>query len=180
MQVRVLSNDVYLTLGLQNIYKEMDLKNETFHFIDVDRGGGLKDIYDYLNSPSVKEKDKIVTLTRDGIRSRQFKNLGYLSIASSLDEMKNIGLIVHSSSTPERWRKQILFYMNADFLTPRQEDIIRLYECGMQTSEISLRLGISVKTLYAHMEKAFTQYNAKSLAEFIFYKNNYTLLNKVA
>ena len=41
-------------------------------------------------------------------------------------------------------------------------------------------LGISVKTLYAHMGRVFTQYHAKNWAEFMFYKNNYASLNSVS
>lgn len=179
MKFKVFSNDIYLMLGLQYLYKALDDTHVFLHFIDVDQVGGLNEIYDYLNSPGVNEHDRVIALTRDSIHSRQFKKLGYISVASSLDEMKNIRKMLYSSSTPECWKKELMYYMNTDFLTPRQQDIISLFEVGMQSSEISATLGISVKTLYTHMERACTQYNAKNLAEFIFYKSNCTSLNKV-
>ena len=121
MQVKILSSDGYLTLGLQILFSTFEAKSNSLHLIDVDRVGGLNEIYDYLNSWEVNCQDKVLALTRNSIRSRQFKKMGYIPVASSLSEMRNITSAIKASSTPERWKKELEFYMDKDFLTSRQQ-----------------------------------------------------------
>lgn len=50
-------------------------------------------------------------------------------------------------------------------LTPREEDILRLIALGLPNKRIAIQLGISERTVAAHLERLFTRLGVHSRAE---------------
>lgn len=59
-----------------------------------------------------------------------------------------------------------------DFITPRQNEIIKLIIQGYSTQEIAERLGVSINTIRNHKQVLFRKVNVKSSVELINYANS--------
>lgn len=64
-----------------------------------------------------------------------------------------------------------------DILTPRQMEILRLLQKGIQNKNIAFELGLSISTVKVHVRRIFTALGAKNRSEAVNYAMTMGILN---
>ncbi|EFN9100895.1 LuxR C-terminal-related transcriptional regulator [Escherichia coli] len=151
----VLSDDIFFTIGISELLSK-ELIDEFYYIIDVD------DSNLHLISKYSSSEKNVVAFINDAL---DYYALNYLDNVIFIDKKWTVNEIMSclfvKGARNDYWKKNTL--------SERECEVLSYIQRGMQSSEISIMLGISTKTFYSHRRNLMSK--LKLANRVIFYRN---------